>query len=180
VTFERLNINVPEQRAELSTEGLLTQRAISNGTPSIEVGELTSNTKSYMEIAKGYRGLNEANNSDDIYRLFQEPIGLNCSDAWCSGYANRVFSDVGVDGTGSGMARSWLNWGTSGMDPCKVLDPQYGMVAVFSRGTNPLHGHVGFVVGREGNNLLLLGGNQSYSVRVSPYPISRLLGLRWY
>ena len=182
VSAERLNINVPEQKAQLNTDGMRTTRSYATGEPTIEFGPLTSNSRSYMEVASSYTGYSEVQNADAIYSLFQEPIGLRSCDAWCSGYANRVFSDVGVNGTGSGMARSWLNWGSSAMDPCKVLDPQYGMVAVFSRGANPLSGHVGFVVGQNGNNLLILGGNQGNpgSVNISTFSIDRLLDLRWW
>jgi uncharacterized protein (TIGR02594 family) len=182
VNAERLSINVPEQRAELNTRGMQTTSHLARGKPTIEFGPLTSNARSYMDVANGYTGLNEVNNADGIYNLFQKPIGLNSCDPWCSGFANRVFSDVGVDGTGSGMARSWLDWGSSAMDPCKVIDPQYGMTAVFSRGANPLYGHVGLVVGQEGNNLLILGGNQGTpgAVNILPFSIDRLLDLRWW
>jgi uncharacterized protein (TIGR02594 family) len=184
VSAERLSINVPEQRAELNTEGMRTTRHLATGEPTIEVGPLTSNARSYMDVANNYAnmGLNDVNNVDAIYNYFQKPIGLSRCDAWCSGFANRVYSDVGVDGTGSGMARSWLDWGSSAMDPCKILDPQYGMTAVFSRGANPLYGHVGLVVGQEGNNLLILGGNQGTpgAVNILPFSIDRLLDLRWW
>jgi len=159
----------------LLTDNMLSEPNIRTGNPTIEVGELRSNATSYMDVAMGYYGLNETDNSNAIYNLFQRPLGLNNTDPWCSAYANRVFSDVGIQGTGYGMARSWLNWGTPGGNTA-----QYGQLAIFSRGTNPMHGHVGFVIGSQGNNLLILGGNQSNSVRISLYPISRLLSLRWF
>ncbi|MDQ1255853.1 MAG: hypothetical protein QG656_447, partial [Candidatus Hydrogenedentes bacterium] len=39
-------------------------------------------------------------------------------------------------------------------------------------------GHVGFFSGREGNEVLMLGGNQSDSVNVTRYESSRILGIR--
>lgn len=39
-------------------------------------------------------------------------------------------------------------------------------------------GHVGFFAGYEMGTIYLLGGNQGDSVNVSPYPKSRLLGIR--
>jgi len=41
-------------------------------------------------------------------------------------------------------------------------------------------GHVGFIVGRdENNNLMVLGGNQGDSVKISPFSVDRVLGYRW-
>lgn len=48
----------------------------------------------------------------------------------------------------------------------------YGTIAVFTREGG---GHVGFVVGKQGANILVLGGNQSNSVCVKPYSTSSLL-----
>jgi hypothetical protein len=59
-------------------------------------------------------------------------------------------------------------------------------VVIFKRGSGnqpgpdviEAPGHVGFFAGREGNRVLVLGGNQSDSVNVSRYPSRRLLGIR--
>ncbi len=45
--------------------------------------------------------------------------------------------------------------------------PDYGAVGVISYGGGK--GHVGFAVGRQGNGILLLDGNQSDQVKVSPF-----------
>ena len=39
-------------------------------------------------------------------------------------------------------------------------------------------GHVGLFAGREGNSVLVLGGNQSDAVNVKRFPASRVLGIR--
>ncbi|MCL2915995.1 hypothetical protein L2725_19835 [Shewanella corallii] len=39
-------------------------------------------------------------------------------------------------------------------------------------------GHVGFFAGFDGNDVLVLGGNQSDEVNVGRYPASKLLGIR--
>ena len=39
-------------------------------------------------------------------------------------------------------------------------------------------GHVGFYAGEEGNNVLVLGGNQSDAVNIRPFPWNRVLGIR--
>ncbi len=39
-------------------------------------------------------------------------------------------------------------------------------------------GHVGFFAGVEEKSVLVLGGNQSDEVNVSPFPVARVLGVR--
>ena len=71
----------------------------------------------------------------------------------------------GQQGTGSAQAISWLNWGQD------IGEPAYGAIGVISYGGG--RGHVGFVVGRQGDRILLLGGNQGNQVRVSPFARDR-------
>lgn len=54
------------------------------------------------------------------------------------------------------------------------------MVAIFSRGNDPMQGHVGLVISTIGDYVDILGGNQSGAVRITQYRISLLLGLRWF
>ena len=68
-------------------------------------------------------------------------------------------------------ARAWLNWGEV------VQQPVYGAIVVFERQGG---GHVGFVVGvDERNRLMVLGGNQGDAVSVAPFDRSRVLGYRY-
>ena len=68
-------------------------------------------------------------------------------------------------------AKDWLNWGQSLNKPC------VGCVVIFEREGG---GHVGFVVGKDANNnLMVLGGNQGDAVKVSPFQIERVAGFRW-
>lgn len=80
-----------------------------------------------------------------------------------------------IRGTNRANARSWLNWGGMCLER-----PAYGAVTVLWR-VRRRHwkGHVGFYVGQEGSNLLLLGGNQGNAVSIRSYPADRLLGYRW-
>jgi len=94
--------------------------------------------------------------------------------AWCAAFVNSTLQQTGGQGTGSNMARSFLDWGQS------VDQPQEGDVAVFSRGdpSGP-YGHVGFFKGYDDQgNVLVLGGNQGDAVSISPYPRESLLGFR--
>jgi uncharacterized protein (TIGR02594 family) len=110
---------------------------------------------------------------------FLRTVGLGNGDetAWCSAFANWCMRQAGIPGSGSALARSWLTWGNQAL-----ARPGFGCVTILWRGDPASQfGHVGFYVGRDGSQLLLLGGNQTNSSRVtiSPYPENRLLGYRW-
>ena len=85
---------------------------------------------------------------------------------WNSAYVNWVFNQVGISGTRSGLARSWLLWG----NPLSV--PVAGCVVILKRGSAyqpgpeviDAPGHVGFFMGIEDDKVLVLGGNQNDSV----------------
>lgn len=93
--------------------------------------------------------------------------------AWCAAFVGAVLERSGIASTQSLMARSYENWG----EPLER--GRYGAVAVFSRGTNPAHGHVGFWLGETDDSVIVLGGNQSNAVTVAPYSKNRLLSVRW-
>jgi uncharacterized protein (TIGR02594 family) len=93
---------------------------------------------------------------------------------WCSAFACAMMEVNGIESPKSAAARSWLSWG-------EPLDgPKIGAVVVFSRGTNPAAGHVGFVkdVNADGT-LQVLGGNQGDKVCVATFNTSHALGYRW-
>jgi uncharacterized protein (TIGR02594 family) len=94
--------------------------------------------------------------------------------AWCAAFVNASLGHAGIKGTGSNMARSFLNFGSP------TTAPKPGDIAVFQRGgPNAATGHVGFYQGRDANgNILVLGGNQGNQVSVAPYPAASLLGYR--
>lgn len=91
------------------------------------------------------------------------------STPWCSAFVNWCLARAGIEGTGSGWARSWAQWGEP-VDP-----PRLGAVAVWARGriapdAPVVTGHVSFVVEDLGDSLLVLGGNQNDSVSLKAYP----------
>ena len=92
--------------------------------------------------------------------------------AWCAAFVNASLNQAGLPGSGSMMARSFLNYGTP------VDQPQVGDIAVFSRGRAP-QGHVGFYqgVGPDGR-IQVLGGNQGDAVSVKSFDAGSLLGYR--
>jgi len=105
------------------------------------------------------------------------PWGNNDEIAWCAAYVNAIAKEAGFehfpDGYGSALARHWLQRGV------EVKTPEPGDVVVLWRGSiESSTGHVGFYVRENQTHVFLLGGNQSNSVNITPFPKSRVLGYR--
>lgn len=100
--------------------------------------------------------------------------GYDDKAAWCSSFVHWCLARCGVAGTGSALARSWLEWGQP------LAEPRLGCIAVLTRG-DPAgwRGHVGFFVARDGDRIRLLGGNQQDSVCEHDYAADTVLGYRW-
>ena len=91
---------------------------------------------------------------------------------WCATFVSAVLELDGIKSMRSAWARSYLKFGF------KLAAPARGAIAVLERGEKS--GHVAFVVGRDqAGNIMLLGGNQSDQVKVSAFPIRRVLDYRW-
>lgn len=67
------------------------------------------------------------------------------------------------------VARQWAREGRPAVPGC------IGCVAVLTRGRG---GHVGVVQGYEGNNPIILSGNQNNAVGIAVYPASRVIAYR--
>jgi uncharacterized protein (TIGR02594 family) len=102
--------------------------------------------------------------------------------AWCAAFVNWCLKQVGAHRLGYATARSWLDFGQA------VAYPIYGCVTIVrpSADTRSTTGHVAFFCGWKGNNVELLGGNQSdrerfgiSSITKSTFPSSWVLGFRW-
>lgn len=90
---------------------------------------------------------------------------------WCAAFVGSMLERVGIKSSRFESAKSYLEWGV-GLDV-----PVYGCIAVFTRDGG---GHVGFVVGTDSNNnLLILGGNQSDAVNIKAFKRDRVSGYRW-
>lgn len=99
---------------------------------------------------------------------------LDDETPWCSSFANFIMLKAGLMGSGKRNARSWLTWGQ------ELQKPVPGCIVVFWRDSpKSAKGHVGFYVGGQGGEILVLGGNQGNAVSVTTYPRARLLGYRW-
>lgn len=103
-------------------------------------------------------------------RVFLSGIS-NDETPWCAAFVGAVLEDSGFKSTRSGLAKSYLNWGT----PLKT--PVLGCIVVFTRKGG---GHVGFVVGKDKvGNLYVLGGNQSDAVNIKKFTTENVVGYRW-
>ena len=98
-------------------------------------------------------------------------ITNNDETPWCSSFVNWVMKKAGQGGTDSAMAISWKKYGKD------VGKAAYGAIAVIDwDGPGPgWKGHVGFIVGKKGNSLLILGGNQSNAVNIKTFGTSKIV-----
>ncbi len=107
---------------------------------------------------------------------YHQATSLKATDdetPWCSSFVNWCMQQVGIEGTKSAAARSWLTWGVT------LDQPKEGCVVVIRRGKSSWQGHVGFFAGITGKHILILGGNQGNEVNLSSYSENNLLGYRW-
>lgn len=137
-------------------------------------------TTSPYDLASSYVGKTEKQHAGTLSSFFRKSLGERIDPSqtpWCAAFANSVLKGTGRPGTGSMMAKSFMNYGTP------TESPSQGDIAVLTRG-NPksAKGHVGFVdsIVTKGNQkfVKLLGGNQDDSVSYKLYPMSRVLGFR--
>lgn len=133
-------------------------------------------TADLMAIAQTTLGMNENDQNAALQEyLTTGGAGMDpAKTAWCAAWLNATLGKAGMKGTGSNMARSFMDWG-QGVDT-----PQRGDVAVFSRGDpNGPYGHVGLFDGYNPDGTIrVIGGNQGDSVSIAAYSPDQLLGFR--
>lgn len=124
----------------------------------------------WIKIAEGENGVAEIvgkKHSDRVLEYHGTTGGFKDDETpWCSSFVNWVMNKAGQGGTNNAMALSWAKYGK------KLAKPAYGAIAVFSYGGGK--GHVGFIVGKKGSNILVLGGNQGNMVKVSSFGTSQV------
>jgi len=95
--------------------------------------------------------------------------------AWCAAFVGSKLKEAGLPHTGKLNARSYLDWGQS----VEIGSAEPGDVVILWRGSpDSWKGHVGFFVRFEGEDVILLGGNQNNQVNERSYPADRILGVR--
>jgi uncharacterized protein (TIGR02594 family) len=133
----------------------------------------------WMPVARGEVGVQtyppgQSNPRVTTYHGHTNIAGYDDKASWCSSFVNWTLAQVGIAGTGSALARSWLEWGVP------LATPVQGCIAVLSR-EDPAgwKGHVGFFLHADATQVFLLGGNQLDGVREHSYPVATVLGYRW-
>jgi uncharacterized protein (TIGR02594 family) len=131
---------------------------------------------SAYDIARRNAGLHERRDETALRDyLYNGGRSLSpATRAWCADFVNASLSKAGHAGTGSGLARSFLNYGQ------KVDKPEVGDIVVLTRGDpKSWTGHVGFYEGTDPDGRIrVLGGNQSNAVTSAAYAPDRVLGYR--
>lgn len=102
---------------------------------------------------------------------------------WCSAFVNFIAWLLDLPRSKSLTARSWLPIGS----PVAIEEAAPGFdVVVLKRGGGnqpgpevlDAPGHVGFLAGEAGLDVLVLGGNQGNAVTVARFPRSQVIGIR--
>jgi uncharacterized protein (TIGR02594 family) len=133
----------------------------------------------WLSIAAGELGVTQFPAGQSNPRITEYHQGTNIHGyddkaSWCSSFVDWCLAQSGATGTGSALARSWLEWGQS------LEEPVVGCIVVLSRDDpKGWRGHVGFFLREEGALVHLLGGNQLGQVREHLYPKTSVLGYRW-
>ena len=143
-------------------------------------GMWQSKNVGYLAKAESMIGLDARKDRQVLKEKLSEGNGMTVDPAripWCAAWANTVLAQSGMETTGSLMARSFLAWGKAVKG-----EPHIGDVVVMRRGRNRNAGHVGFFyafVDLNGAKMVaVLGGNQGKEVRISYYPISKVIAYR--
>ena len=133
----------------------------------------------WMAVASGELGVatfppGQSNPRVEQYHALTNISGYDDKASWCSSFINWCLGQVGIAGTGSALARSWLAWGEA------LEGPREGCIVVLSRDEpDGWRGHVGFYLHSDATHVHLLGGNQLDQVRQHFYPLAAVLGYRW-
>lgn len=142
---------------------------------------------SCYDVAERFIGIQEIPGKEDspqiltMLRLDTE-WPKNDEVPWCSAFVNYVAWLLRLPRSKSLLARSWLDVG-------RPIDINQAIarhdVVILSRGQNQpgpdnktAPGHVGFYAAHDSEKVYILGGNQSDSISIKPYPLNRVLGVR--
>lgn len=107
-----------------------------------------------------------------IDEMFQRIVHKDWKDdvPWCAVFANCVLEDAGYEGTGSALARSFLDWGKPASTHQRgaiVVIRTHNVTKITSTGY-----HVGFLESVMKDRISLIGGNQSNRVKPSWFDLT--------
>jgi uncharacterized protein (TIGR02594 family) len=164
-----------ELAAEADRQRLSTHLRSQGAAPVQTGGAAGGSPAPWLDVARQEVGQKEVAGKAHNPRIveYHQSTSLKATSdetPWCSSFVNWTMKQAGYPGTNSAAALSWKKWGE------KSDEPVVGSIAVIDRGNGK--GHVGIVVGRDGDNIILLGGNQKDGVRYSAYPASKIAEYR--
>lgn len=137
------------------------------------------NNPKWLVVAERELGVRKFSKGSSNPRITEYHQGTNIAGyddkvAWCSSFLDWVFREVGLQGTGSALARSWLSWGE------RLSEPKLGCVVILQReDPKGWQGHVGLFLKIQDDKIFLLGGNQLDAVCQHHYPLSSVIDYRW-
>lgn len=115
----------------------------------------------------------------EYWQMFRMSGIKNEKVSWCSAFVGAALEASGINTNSQDKliyqkrtkdsSQYWLHWDGG----CKLDQAAYGCIAVMTRSGG---GHVGFIIGEDGDNWVLLGGNQGSAVSISKFPKSRFIG----
>lgn len=164
--------------------GPLTRAALFDGRYEVkatEPGEI-SKEPMWLRLGRTYLGLSEYQGNRHNPKILEWWIRLGLpfrtdETPWCAGFVCGVLEEASIRSPRSAAARSfnWSKWGVI------LEEPAVGCVVCLWRGARKgASGHVGFLVGRDRfNNLMILGGNQANRVSIRPFSRERVLSYHW-
>lgn len=140
---------------------------------------------SWMAIARKEEGTRETSGKAANPRIIEYHATTTLrakSDeiAWCASFVNWVLKKAGIKGTNSAAAASWVKWGSPTTARQGAITVIYNASAANSS-LSTSGNHVGFLVRETNTHYVLLGGNQSNSVKESSFAKTkwRLKAYRW-
>lgn len=134
----------------------------------------------WLTKALEYLGLKEIKGSKHEPKILEwfKLIKMDIKDdetAWCAAFVGGVLEECKIRSTRSAAARSYVTYGWD------LKAPAVGCIVSFWRNDpKGAFGHVGFVVGKDQhNNLMVIGGNQADEVNIKPFSVDRVLSYNW-
>src|SRR5882672_4412954 len=140
----------------------------------------------WLEVARGEIGVHETAGPGATSRIVEYAASTSLkakSDEvpWCSSFVNWCFEQVGIEGTDSAAAISWVTWGQISMPFAGAVVVLRHKESGLDQATGSRSGnHVGFWLGQDKAHVRVLGGNQGDSVKESLFPLEnyQIIGLR--
>ncbi|RVU19132.1 CHAP domain-containing protein [Methylobacterium oryzihabitans] len=158
-------------------EGAYVGSVTSDGTSAIVNGHTFTGTTTPDQVARRFEGFGEANpqHRQALTAFLSKSAGQTIDPVkvpWCAAFVDAVLDASGKTKRGSLRAVDFLDYGTG------TAQPTRGDVVVFKSMAAGSTGHVGFVVGIEGDRVRYIAGNDDNRVQEDTLPLSKVAGFR--